>query len=627
MSDKIVAASGNPKLWFKLVDSVLEKDYKPPIPGLCVDGEILATDPEKANALVNHFSKQTCLSVPDGHSPALAASNKFAIPVKTPSEFKRVRLRRIKVQESLDKLAVTKATGNDQIPAILLNKCSQVLTRPLTRIFRSSLKHGYFPSDWKRADVVALHKKKSKSDPGNYRPISLLSIISKVFESLICSRLKKHIDPLLNKHQFGFRSGHTSMDLLTNMSQRWINQLAEGGEVRAVALDISKAFDKVWHDGLLFKMKRFGISGSILSWFRSYLSDRSQRVVIESSFSDYADVNAGVPQGSVAGPLLFLMFIDDLFDVVDNNLDVFADDSTLWSSIPEISKRVLVAKSLNSDLVKIAEWATRWIVTYNAGKTELVTFSRKHDTLNFRSRGVKNGKYDSDPSHNPHPPIQFQSSVIPEGKSFTVVGLTFTSDLSWTAHINKVAVGAKRAVSMLFRAKEYLSKEAVLTLYKSHIRPKMEYLSPIWTGGSQTALNKLNNIQKRVLDYVGSIGNNLPSLGHRRGVAGLCFIQRLINNSAPAPVLELCPPRFQSRRHSSRLLKDHLAPQYFKKNYLIDHPPSYWDRSCVPLFSQFFNQLTAEQQSVALNGSSKAFKKVVSLNADFRQLWAFPDPG
>lgn len=189
-----------------------------------------------------------------------------------------------------------------------------------------------FPEQWKVATVVPIHKKKSKSVAGNYRPISLLAILSKTFESVVADSLKKHIAPQLNPRQFGFRSGHTTLDLLLNMIQRWTDAVAAGLEVRAIALDISKAFDKVWHEGLLFKLQfKFGIVGCLLAWFRSYLSGRTQRVNINSSYSDLKPINAGVPQGSVLGPLLFLIFIDDLFDEMENNLDVFADDSSLLS--------------------------------------------------------------------------------------------------------------------------------------------------------------------------------------------------------------------------------------------------------------------------------------------------------
>ena len=176
------------------------------------------------------------------------------------------------------------------LPASLLKHCAHVLHKPLAHIFSLSLKLGIFPKQWKIADVVALHKKKSKSDPCNYRPISLLPIVSKLLEQIVNDQLSKFLAPKLNMHQFGFRAGHTTTDLLTLMSQSWKDALAAGSEARAVALDISKAFDRVWHEGLLHKLQLFVVSGPLLAWLRSFLSARSQRVVVGVSGSSFRPV-------------------------------------------------------------------------------------------------------------------------------------------------------------------------------------------------------------------------------------------------------------------------------------------------------------------------------------------------
>ena len=172
---------------------------------------------------------------------------------------------------------------------------------------------------------------------------------------------------------------NTTLDLLLLLTQSWTNALASGKEVRSVALDISKAFDKVWHDGLLFKLAELGIAGSLLDWLRSYLSDRKQRVIINTDYSDLQPIKAGVPQGNVLGPLLFLVFINNLFSQASNHLDIFANDSTLWSIVDNDRKEV--AESLNRDLDAIQSWAEKWIVKYNHTKTELLTISRKRDVL------------------------------------------------------------------------------------------------------------------------------------------------------------------------------------------------------------------------------------------------------
>ena len=218
---------------------------------------------------------------------------------------------------------------------------ASVLCGPLTSLFQRSLNTGHFPAAWKLVDVIALHKKLSRHLAANYRPISLLAIVSKVFESVVDHALRKYLSGRLNPRQFGFRAAHTSLDMLCDMVQRWTNALHHGGEARVVALDMKAAFDKVWHEGLLLKLESKGISGSLLAWFRSYLSDRKQRVLLGASASSYRDVSAGVPQGSVLGPILFLVFIDDLPDDLSNTLDLFADDGNIWprSTPPQTALR------------------------------------------------------------------------------------------------------------------------------------------------------------------------------------------------------------------------------------------------------------------------------------------------
>ena len=280
-----------------------------------------------------------------------------------------------------------------------------------------------------------------------------------------------------------------------------------------------------------------GISGSLLSWFRSYLSTRSQRVVINES--SLLHITAGVPQGSVLGPILFLVYINDLFDVIENNLDVFADDSTLWASIPPsadpdtlASHRASVAASLNHDLIRIEEWANKWLVTYNESKTELVTFSNKKDCANLDAM--------------PHPPLLFRGIVIPESASFKIVGLHINRHLSWSKHVDSLAKNARHNLSLLYHSTNYLNKRALASIYVSHIRSRMEYLSPIWMGASETSLGKLDAIQKRATKIIGQKTSDRyvsQSLHHRRGVSSFCLAHRMLHKSAPLPIQSLCPPR------------------------------------------------------------------------------------
>ena len=199
--------------------------------------------------------------------------------------------------------------------------------------------------------------------------------MSKVLEIPVNKRLQKHLlqNNLLSDHQFGFLPGRSTLDLIASLSQSWSKCLDDRGEVRVVALDISRAFDRVWHRGLLAKLTAMRVGGRVLSWVKGFLTGRRQAVALNGQMSSYRDTNAGVPQGSVLGPTLFLTFINYIFSQVDSNLDLFADDSTLHHPILKKSDRVVVANTINNDLARLVDWASSWFINFNAKKTKVLT--------------------------------------------------------------------------------------------------------------------------------------------------------------------------------------------------------------------------------------------------------------
>lgn len=304
-------------------------------------------------------------------------------------------------------------------------------------------------------------------------------------------------------------------------------------------------------------------------------------------------------------PLLFLVFINDLFDLVKNHLDVFADDSTLWSVIPAPSQRNTVAVSLNEDLQKIAKWGRDWLVTYNGTKTELLTVSRSKDVCAFR-KDPKN-------ANNPHPLISFDSSPLKEGLSLKLVGLTFSPTLSWKPHLKKVVRSARHAFYMIQRLRQYLSNAPLAIIYKSHVRSHMEYCCPIWTGasGCQKELRQLDEIQHKALKLMGRspAADNIVALEHRRVVSGLCVLHRIHNEEAPVAVRDLCPvkapPRTRPTRKSSRVTANYFAPFSIRKNNATDA----WRSSFIPKFTAKWNELTKDIQNIT---DLQSFKRQVN---------------
>ena len=220
-----------------------------------------------------------------------------------------------------------------------------------------------------------------RSTAKNYRPVSLLSVVSKVFEKLVNNRIVDHLEKcgLFSDFQYGFRSCRSTANLLTVVSDIIARAFNRSGATRAVALDISKAFDRVWHAGLLHKVKSYGISGQIFRLISSFLSNRRLRVVLDGNSSQEYPVNAGVPEGSILGPPLFLLYINGLPDDVICDIAIYADDTTLYSKCDRASdlwQQLELASELESDLRDTVDWGKKWLVDFNAGKTQLVSFDR-----------------------------------------------------------------------------------------------------------------------------------------------------------------------------------------------------------------------------------------------------------
>ena len=263
------------------------------------------------------------------------------------------------------------------------------------------------------------------------------------------------------------------MNQLIDIYNTFCKALDEGKEVRAIFCDVSKAFDRVWHKGLLYKLKRAGITGSLLSWFTNYLNNRSQRVVLPGACSSWKSIKAGVPQGSILGPLLFLVYINDIVEDIHCKIRLFADDTSLYIIVDNPAE---AAQMLNSDMEKINQWANMWLVSFNPAKSESLLFSRKI-----------NKPY--------HPPVTMNNQIITEVTTHKHLGLTFSNDCTWHEHLAQIKTKAWQRINIMRKLKFVLDRKSLQTIYFSFIRPLLEYADVVWDNCTQYEADELEKIQ------------------------------------------------------------------------------------------------------------------------------------
>ena len=554
---------GSRDFW-KIFNSVFNKG-KSSIPPLLHGADVLTSSRDKAELFARNFSSNATLydnnhCIPD-------------FPSRSSSKLSELKITPALVGKIIGNLNPSTASGPDNIPVTVFQKCSPELSSILSKLFNKCLTESSFPSCWKSASVVPVFKNNGdRSNPLNYRPISLLNTISKIFESTIAKALMSHLESngLLSDCQYGFRPSRSTADLLTVISDRFYRALDGRGEARLVALDISKAFDKVWHAGLISKLDSYGVGGKVLGIIKSFLSCRKIKVVLDGQHSSSYSINSGVPQGSILGPILFLVFINDLPDDLISKVSVYADDTSIYSSLDkksELFDRIELAADLEHDLSTLSDWGSNWLLTFNQKKTKLLSINH------YRNAD--------------HIPILMSGHPIPESVSLNLLGLNFSSDMSWNDYIKSIAKSASRKVGSLYRARNYLSSECVLYLYKSLIRPCMEYCCHIWAGASSDVLALLDKVQRRICNNIGpSLSAKLQPLSLRRDVASLCLFYKFYHGRCSNELKSLVP---KNKAHS-RLTRLSSNSHPFSVSVPFCHKRCY-SRSFFPRTSNLWNSL------------------------------------
>ena len=377
-----------------------------------------------------------------------------------------------------------KSSGIDNVCMRLLKLAAPIVCHPLAYICNLSLFTSHFPSKWKVAKVTPIYKDGDKSDVSNYRPISVLPILSKILERVVHDQLYEYLTRknILHPCQSGFRSNHSTNTTLIDVTEYILNNMNEGKVTGAIFLDLKKAFDTVSHKLLLKKLNSYGITGNSLQWFKSYLEDRSQAVNINSTLSDFRHINIGIPQGSILGPLLFIVFVNSLPDSVKSKCVMYADDTTLLTSS---SDPLTLETDLKRSLDMVANWFNSNQLTLNIKKTKLMMFGTWQALSKFKD--IR---------------LTYDNNNIEIVDKFKYLGVVFDPHLSWTEHVNYMSSNISKRIGVIRRVQYYLPSNTANLLAKAMVFPHFDYCSPVWsnfTTGLHNHLQILQNKLARVL--------------------------------------------------------------------------------------------------------------------------------
>lgn len=502
------------------------------------------------------------------------------------------------------------ATGPDKFSAEILKECKQQLCSPIQHLWRMSLNQSDIPTKYLQQTIVPIYKKGDRSLAANYRPVSLTSHIIKIFERVLRQKLVEHIEQnnLLSNQQHGFRHRRNCLTQLIHHFDDILQALENDSNADIVYLDFSKAFDKVDHKLLLLKLFRMGIKGKLLSWLTSFLSNRSQQVLVNGTKSRPIPVISGVPQGTVLGPLLFIVYINDITEVVEHcHIKIFADDSKLQNNIQSPEDR----HKLQADLDAVINWSKDNNMELNQDKFELLHYGYNEELKD--------------------------NYILPSGVSIlssdTVkdLGIMMNNKLSWNDHYYKMIKEAKKYAGWILRTFSSRSKSVILLLYGSFVRSRLEYSCPLWSPHTKKDIIMIEAVQRSITAKINGMSDlnywerlkalKLYSLQRRRERYSIIHVWKISQFLAPNDISMIFHfndrygptaviPKLTSKRQRTNTLRDKsfssMGPRLYnllpKDIKLLDTLPSF--KYQLDQFIQKYPDTPPTPGYVAANGNS-----------------------
>ncbi len=463
------------------------------------------------------------------------------------------------VNKALSNINKSKSPGPDNLHPRVLHEVRNEISFPLWKIFSLSLLTNKVPSKWKEAIVTPIFKKGKRNLPSNYRPVSLTSIASKILESFIRDHILEHMRKNnLSKKQFGFINGRSTILQLMHVLDDWINAIDNSRITDAIYMDFQKAFDTVPHNRLLHKLEGYGML-PIIPWVKDFLTNRKHKVNVQGETSNWAQVTSGIPQGSVIGPVLFAVFINDLPDSVTNDIYMFADDTKIYSTIDNVTD----SERLQHDLDLMSRWSKQWLLLFHPEKCKVMRIGH--------SKVLPQYEYKLD-----HTPLEYINEE-------TDLGITIDDKLKFSNHIEGKVNKANKIMGLIRRSFKYLVPDIFTKLYKSLVRPHLEYGVALLNPHLKKDIRLLEGVQRRATKLVNNFENetyterltalHLPTLLYRRGRGDMIECYKLLNGKYDPEVSNILTLHQhavgsnRTRGHSLKLYNDkcrlNCAKYYF----------------------------------------------------------------
>ena len=527
------------------------------------DGSMTHGDQEKSTELNNFFAsvftKEDTSKIPE------PPFNNKSFKPKQDAEITLDEMKKLLLSSKSDK-----SPGPDELHPKLLKECADELAIPMKLMFDLTMKVGKIPQEWKKAEVKAIYKKKgSRKDPSNYRPVSLTSVVCKLMEKVIKNHLNMHLkdNNILANEQYGFFSGRsTETQLLTSLHQ-WQKSLDSNIPVDVIYMDFRKAFDSVPHARLVTKLKSYGVQGNLLQWIDSFLTGRTQHVNVNNQKSEEKEVTSGVPQGSVLGPTLFIYFINDLPLTSTVETKIFADDTKVYTSIQNEQD----ANNLQMTINNMHQWTNTWLLKFNQSKCNV---------LHLGENNPRHKYYIGDE------PNRTEMTVTTLEKD---LGVHIDEKLNFDKHIEKITKKAASKCSQILRNFTFRSKDVMVPLFKSIVRPILEYSNCAWNTGLQKHIDEIEKIQRRFTKNIFTVKNlsyenrleklKLPSLEFRRLRGDLIQtfkITRQFYDSKTVDTLFQLNNNQKLRGHRLKISKIHVNKTQFK-NFFTNRIVNCWN--------------------------------------------------